>query len=335
MGPVDHGDDAAATSLFAQFLGRQDQPGRRHDVAEEQQPGPRPHRGDGCIDDVPGIGGQGRQPERPQFQPVAAGRPLPAPAHRGVLLVGQQDLARRGRFQGGRHQVDGSGHVGGESQAVRFPAEEAGQAFPRRPQQRGHLAQQEVHRCAGEVGAEVGDALEGTARQRPAGSGVEVDDGGIEQHVVTGTVPVGDGHGVPPGGTRWLMSREPVRVTSKLRTACDRRPALFPRRRPRARTHRTPGPVTARAVTSRLFTKSVYTLFRMKSTAGSDETGKMAGTRPSGMLPKEFGCFPARCTPRATLSVGISTEAVHHTFGAKVARIAVLSDRFPVDIDSW
>lgn len=131
------------------------------------------------------------------------------------------------------------------------------------------------------------------------------------------------------------MSREPVCVTSKLHTACDRRSALFPCRRPRARTHRTPGPVTVRAGASRLFTKSVYTLFRVKSTADGDETGEMAGTRPSGMLPKEFECLPACCTPRATLSVGISTEAVHHTFGATAARIVVLGDHFPVGIDSW
>ena len=94
MGAVNHRDDAAPAGLGAQFPSRQNEPGRRQDVAEEEQSCAGAHRRDGGFDDLARLGSHRRQGERPNRQPQTLGRPLPAPVHGLVLVVSQQNLAR-------------------------------------------------------------------------------------------------------------------------------------------------------------------------------------------------------------------------------------------------
>src|SRR5262249_25613196 len=106
----------------------------------------------------------------------------PAPVHRSILVVGEQDFAGRGDGEARCDDVDRSADIGRENKALRVAAEEARESLARFPEQWRQPADEKVRGLRGELAPQLRDAVEfrlGQAAERARG---EVDDARVENH---------------------------------------------------------------------------------------------------------------------------------------------------------
>ena len=152
-------------------------------MAEEQESSPSGQRGLERRHDFFRALGRDWQRESPQPQPLALGGPLPAPLHRPVFMVGEQDFPGRRQLQCRRRHIDRSGDVRGKDEAARIATEKMGESFAGFPQQRRHLADEEIHRLFGQPAAQFGGPVKDCARQWTERTCVEIGNGRVEQHL--------------------------------------------------------------------------------------------------------------------------------------------------------
>src|SRR5260370_20960031 len=97
-------------------------------------------------------------------------------------------------------------------------------ALARLQEQRRRLADQEIHRLAGEPVTQPRNLIEHHARQRAKRPGIEIDDVGIEQHLGAGVCPETTWHGLLA-----LSRAELGEATARLSREC-RTPRTLPAR---------------------------------------------------------------------------------------------------------